>query len=378
MTRTAITLFSGFGLADSGLKAAGYTIVRAVEYDAAIAGVYAANHGDHIITADVRDLAFDGWRADHLHASPPCPNFSVAKSGGEETPEDTAMAEAVCRALRAIRPRTFTLENVRGYANSDSIKHIGQTLMELDYCVEQYVLNSADFGVPQTRERLFLRARAGGFMQSLPPLPPKQAWHGWYEAIEDLLPTLPESQFAPWQLKRLPEELKESAMLWNMDQTMRETTIRTKDQPVPTVDTGMMRRPSSIPVAFIVDGKLNDRNTSLTTRDGHERFMTVTTSHNNRDVKAWLVESKNANQQYGDGMRRDDEPDTTVVTDGKPSHQSRAWLSQGRVVAMTPRALARFMGVPDGYTLPSKQSLACKGLGNGVCPPVMTALVEGL
>ena len=45
----------------------------------------------------------------------------------------------------------------------------------------------------------------------------------------------------------------------------------------------------------------------------------------------------------------------------------KAWLEQGRVVAMTPRALARFMSVPDWYTLPTKNSLAATVLGNGFC-----------
>ena len=46
----------------------------------------------------------------------------------------------------------------------------------------------------------------------------------------------------------------------------------------------------------------------------------------------------------------------------------------GRVVSLTPRALARLMGLDDAYRLPARTSVACRILGNGVCPPVAAAL----
>jgi site-specific DNA-cytosine methylase len=44
----------------------------------------------------------------------------------------------------------------------------------------------------------------------------------------------------------------------------------------------------------------------------------------------------------------------------------RAWLEHGRVVQMTPRALARFQSAPDTYQLPQSNKLACRVIGNGV------------
>jgi site-specific DNA-cytosine methylase len=49
----------------------------------------------------------------------------------------------------------------------------------------------------------------------------------------------------------------------------------------------------------------------------------------------------------------------------------RAWLSQGRVVRMTPRALARFQAFPDTYALPDGAALACRVIGNAVPPLLM-------
>jgi len=57
---------------------------------------------------------------------------------------------------------------------------------------------------------------------------------------------------------------------------------------------------------------------------------------------------------------------------------TRAWLSQGRVVSMTPRALARFQSVSDWYVLPDKKSLATKIIGNGVSCLMFQKLIAQL
>ena len=59
---------------------------------------------------------------------------------------------------------------------------------------------------------------------------------------------------------------------------------------------------------------------------------------------------------------------TLPSTSGASRH--KAWLQHGRVVKMTPRALARFQSFPDEYILPESSALACKGIGNAV-PPLM-------
>ena len=54
---------------------------------------------------------------------------------------------------------------------------------------------------------------------------------------------------------------------------------------------------------------------------------------------------------------------------------SRDWLTQGRVVKMTPRALVRFQSFPDSYALPEKNSLAVTIIGNAVPPLLMREVV---
>jgi DNA (cytosine-5)-methyltransferase 1 len=313
------SLFGGFRGVDIGAQAAGYELAWSLEYDPALAEVGAQLPGKvHVLDVlDADPRRFE--RVDVLHASPPCPNFSVAKTGRGETAQDRALAAKVAEFVTVLRPRVFTLENVYAYRLSESWASIENALHAAGYWLHLAHANAADFAVPQTRRRMIVRAVLGGWV---PHLPEPEPWVGWYQAIEDLIPTLPESKFAKWQLDRLPETM-----------TMNGTRaflafdgIRMDGESAQTICANEHGSK-----AFLVDGKLNDNSQSITVRNGHDPAFAVTTSHNNRDIKAWL--------------------------------------SYGRVVKMTTRALARFQSFPDWYELPDKKSLAYKGIGNA-CPPL--------
>ena len=63
-----------------------------------------------------------------------------------------------------------------------------------------------------------------------------------------------------------------------------------------------------------------------------------------------------------------EEPAPTCVASDTVKSNTKAWLEQGKVVMMTPRANARFQSFPDSYILPDKKSLAQKIIGNAVSP----------
>ena len=71
-----------------------------------------------------------------------------------------------------------------------------------------------------------------------------------------------------------------------------------------------------------------------------------------------------------------DEPSNTIRALSNGGASPRAWLSQGRVVKMTPRALARFQSIPDWYILPDKVKLACTIIGNMVPPLLYQRVIE--
>ena len=199
-------LFTGFGGATLGAMDAGLKPLWGVEYDPAIAAVANSNLGGHVVVASVLDCDPATFEpVDVMHASPPCPNFSVAKSGGKETDLDISLARKVAEFVTVLTPRIFTLENVWAYRQSDSWRIIEDALYGAGYWLHMEHINCANLGVPQTRKRMIVRAVRGGWV---PTLPQPEPWIGWYSAIEDLVDDLPETKFAPWQLARLPDELK--------------------------------------------------------------------------------------------------------------------------------------------------------------------------
>lgn len=331
--------FTGFGGMTIGAKEAGLDVLFGVEYEADIADVYRQNLGDHIRVADLLTIdVADFPRVDVFHASPPCPSFSRAKAGGVETENDIGLSQVVADYIRHHRPIVFTLENVYKYRDSQSWHVIARTLLELGYQYNYWHVNMADYGVPQTRERMIVIARSDGKTPQLPHSTHSQygqmslfgavpKWIGWYEAIEDLIPDLPDSRFAPWQLELLPNDLPIQFMGQFRDTINGVATIRAYDEPATTVRASNYRPIHNM--AFLVDGIANRNGETLT-------------------------------------VVNEDKPSFTIKA--RAGKQASRAFANGRVVQMTPQCLSRFQSFPNWYKLPDKKQLACRGVGNAVPP----------
>jgi DNA (cytosine-5)-methyltransferase 1 len=367
---TSVSMFSGGGLADLGLMAAGWTPIGACEHDPKIAAVYRANIGDHIEVGDVRSVDPSRWAgADLLWASPPCQAHSVARSKNLPDREDADVGLDVLRWVKAIGPRIVIVENVPGYTKHPAFCAIVAGLSAMGYGVRWDVVDFADMGVPQNRTRVILRAERDACL--LPMLPAAVPWVGWYQAVEDLIPTFPESKFAPWQLKRLPlgiDVFDRTLLVTNKRESIihapvnpeTDTRIQTRDveEPSPTIKTLMYWR------AFLFTDDATPAG-SLRCRAGSEPSNPVTAQLASHTSRALLVNTNMSGDDGDDCRTRDGEsPAFTVST--SISTRGRAWLDSGRVVALTPRAIARLQTVPDWYVLPDTKTLAGTVLGNGV------------
>lgn len=202
------TYFSGGGLVEEGLKGIIDPVV-AVEYDRKISGVYRNNFGQHIVTADVRDVDpkelvkhIDG-EVEYFHASPVCKNYSQAKSNSGEVELDKETAKSTADFINAVKPRVVTIENVKGYKDSEAMNIITKALDKNGYTWDSDVYNAADYGGYTSRERLIVRAVKDGELPEKPKKQPRKG--GWLEAVEDILPTLTvkENGVAPWMDARL-------------------------------------------------------------------------------------------------------------------------------------------------------------------------------
>jgi site-specific DNA-cytosine methylase len=215
--RECFSLFSGGGLFPKGAQEAGIDIIGGLEIDSKKADIYKLNFGSQIHVADIRE--FEQWEPYQgcwmLQASPPCKNSSRAKRHKNETEKEIAfdldlqLAYGVNRALTAIKPRYFVLENVGDYAATESYKMIRETLSRLGYTFRQFRLNSADFGVPQSRDRLYqIASRDSEVIERLDFTPYYRPRIGWYAGIERHLATCKEKTLAQYQVTAIERSIE--------------------------------------------------------------------------------------------------------------------------------------------------------------------------
>jgi len=157
-------MFAGIGGFRAGLtRAGGFTCIGHCEIDKYANASYEAAHNpkeSEVYYTDARTIEPDTMPDfDLLCGGFPCQSFSVAgKRKGFEDTRGTLFFE-IARILRHKKPSYVLLENVPGLLSHDkgrTFSVILGTLCELGYCVEWTVLNSKDFGVPQSRRRVFI------------------------------------------------------------------------------------------------------------------------------------------------------------------------------------------------------------------------------
>lgn len=160
-----ISLFAGIGGLDTGFIENGYEVVWANDIDKYAAQTYQANYSSPIILGDLNEINLDEIpSADIVIGGFPCQPFSsMGELKGFEDTRGTLffrIVELIQNQIeRGHKPKALVLENVRNLKHHDkgkTFKVIKKTLMDLGYKVYDQVLNSSDYGVPQTRNRTFI------------------------------------------------------------------------------------------------------------------------------------------------------------------------------------------------------------------------------
>jgi DNA (cytosine-5)-methyltransferase 1 len=155
-----VSLFSGAGGLDLGFKQAGHKIVWAVDNFPDAVETYRRNIGDHIIEGDIADIPSSRIPpCDIVIGGFPCQGFSVANWNRKTTDKRNLLYREMVRVVRDKQPKYFLGENVRGLlslGNGAAFKRIVSDFASCGYRIQHAILNSADFGVPQRRERLFI------------------------------------------------------------------------------------------------------------------------------------------------------------------------------------------------------------------------------
>jgi len=154
-----IDLFAGIGGTRLGFERAGGQCVFSSEWDPHAQKTYEANFGE-VPHGDINEInAEEIPDFDILVGGFPCQPFSsIGKREGFNHPTQGTLFHEIVRILEHKKPASFLLENVKGLTHHDkgrTLKIILEILSK-DYWIVHDVLDSANFGVPQHRERIYL------------------------------------------------------------------------------------------------------------------------------------------------------------------------------------------------------------------------------
>lgn len=178
-TKNKGTVFSCFSCGGStmGYKLAGFDVIGCCEIDKRMMSAYIANHNprypflEPIQSFKLRDdLPSELFNLDILDGSPPCSTFSITGSreeawgkmkkfreGQAEQILDTLFFDFIDLAKR-LQPKVVIAENVKGLLLGEAKSYVQRIYAEFDeagYHCQHFLLNGADMGVPQKRERVF-------------------------------------------------------------------------------------------------------------------------------------------------------------------------------------------------------------------------------
>lgn len=174
---SVFSCFSGGGGSTMGYKLAGFDVIGCNEIDERMMSLYISNHRPKYSYCepiqsfkDRDDLPAELYKLDILDGSPPCSSFSMAgkreqywgvekkfREGQQVQVLDTLFFDFISLAKK-LRPKIVVAENVKGLLAGNAIDYVHRIYEDFDnagYYCNCFILNAADMGVPQRRERVF-------------------------------------------------------------------------------------------------------------------------------------------------------------------------------------------------------------------------------
>lgn len=160
---SVVSLFSGCGGMDLGFYQEGFKIIWANDINPIACETYKRNIGDHIVAGDITQMNYHEIpNCDVLLGGFPCQDFSMIwKRGGINTERGNLYRNFV-ELVDLKKPKVFVAENVKGLLSANKGKAIEQivndfsTTGEFGYNITVNLVNFADYGTPQLRERVLI------------------------------------------------------------------------------------------------------------------------------------------------------------------------------------------------------------------------------
>lgn len=187
---TAVSLYCGAGGLDLGFVQAGFDMLWANDADPQAIETYRANVGPHAMCGDVLEATLPDLRPDVVIGGPPCQGFSVIGRMREDDPRSRHVFHFL-DVVGELEPEAFVMENVKALGANPRWAPLRSELRRraaaLGYATQLVILNAADYGVPQARERMFLLGQRGASA----PVPPTPTTSGRPRTVRQALSLLP-------------------------------------------------------------------------------------------------------------------------------------------------------------------------------------------
>lgn len=234
----AIDLFCGAGGLHIGFEKAGFNINLCIDNDINVEKTHLRNFPTiPLINRDIRTISSDeikkylnGHPLDIVIGGPPCQGFSTIGKRVSSNPTKRIQHDprnelvlTYAKLIRELRPKFIVMENVKGILtlqNGEYLKNVINQLSDAGYAVNYKLINMADYGVPEIRERVIILGNRIGLPVSFPApdhsnnpsdnLPP---WNNCWDAIKDLEHLRDTPEFNHVALKHTDKIIKRYEMI---------------------------------------------------------------------------------------------------------------------------------------------------------------------
>lgn len=195
-----VSLFSGAGGMDLGFIQAGFQVIWANDFFKEAIDTYKKNIGNHIVYGDITmiDSKDIPDNADVIIGGFPCQGFSIANIRRNMEDQRNFLYKEMLRIIKDKKPKMFVAENVKGLLSMENGKvfeMIKNDFKNLGYYVESKLLNAAEYGVPQQRERVII---IGNRINNSITFPQKTHYIDDLGKKEGLLPAVTTEQAIGW------------------------------------------------------------------------------------------------------------------------------------------------------------------------------------
>tara|TARA_Y100000004_G_scaffold40807_2_gene44229 strand:- start:629 stop:1738 length:1110 start_codon:yes stop_codon:yes gene_type:complete len=348
----AVDLFCGVGGFSTGFVQAGIDVVIAVDYNEIALKAHEVNHPntEHLLL----DL-YDTYQVDFLIdkikksnidiiiGSPPCQQFSSANMK-KDVGKGLELVEVMLRIIEEVKPKYWLGENVKP----------SRTPIEEAFQVVGRVYNSADYGVPQKRERYFF----GNFIH--PPVTHQE--DGLEQLTLDSFFGLEEKQIQSW--KTVKDIIDENEEGWKSFDELPDTAKkRVLD---PEYQKGNFAHHKLV---------FEDQPAQTLTAHHDNRYLLITNGRKREYIefneKNYLLVSGENSSGNGRYVQSLEQPSWTLTTSSNYFITNNIKFRKINIVE-----LKRIMGFPDDYIVQGNMDSKLRQIGNAVCPPLAKAFAE--